>query len=210
MITGLLFVRNGPNIPQDPVARSAFPLSRLGRVRSAAGGRRPQMASGGQWIRCGAGGHRFGRGARRRGRGAVTRAGVRQRAAGGVGCRVRSRAGGGGLAALCRGDPLPGVVGHGVADHVDDVERCSAAVVAAMGDGAWVGGVPAGRHGISGDRFVCLGCHCHPGGTARGDAGFGGGAGCCCPERRGPSVATDYRDAQRRRLQCVADADAGV
>jgi len=25
-----------------------------------------------------------------------------------------------------------------VADHVDDVERCSAAVVAAMGDGAWL------------------------------------------------------------------------
>ena len=72
---------------------------------------------------------------------------------------------GGRLAAVRRGDSHFDVVGDGLAYHVDNVERRSAAIVAALGSGPRVGGVSAGLHGISGNRLLSLGCRCHAGGT---------------------------------------------
>ena len=75
---------------------------------------------------------------------AATSKSVGQCAAGGIRCGLRACAAGGYLAAVCRGDAILGVVGDGVADHADDVERGSAAVAAAVGSGPRVVGVSAG------------------------------------------------------------------
>src|ERR1700757_5381745 len=123
------------------------------------------MAPGSRRLRCGARGHRFWLRTRCRGCRTLTPESVRQRAAGGLRSRVRYCAAGGDLAAVRCGDAFFGVVGDGLADHVNNVERGGAVVVAAMGYGPWVVDVSAGLHGISGNRRVYVGYRCPASGT---------------------------------------------
>ena len=210
IISGLLYVRNAPIFRRILSRTALFPVSRVGSVGAVAGGCRPQVASGGQWLRCGVRRHRFWRRTRCRDRHTVTPEGVRRRAAGGVRRRVRGCAAGGDLAAVRCGDAFFGVVGDGLADDVDDVERGSAVVAAALGHGPRVVGVSPCLHGISGNRRVHVGCRRHAGGTPHRPALVGGGAGRCCAQRCRASVAAVHWEAERRGFQRVADTDARV
>src|SRR6516225_4900573 len=107
------------------------------------------MAPGSRWLWIGARCHRFWLRTRCGGCRTLTPESVRQRAAGGLRRRIRFGAAGGGLAAVRGGDAVFGFVGDGLAAHVDNVERGSAVVVAAMGHGPRVVGVPTGLHRIS-------------------------------------------------------------
>ena len=114
------------------------------------------------------------------------------------------------VASVRCGVTFPGDRGDGLADHADHVERGSPADVAALGSGPRVVGVSVGRHRISGDRRVCLGCPRHAGGTRRRAARVGGRAGRCCPQRCRAAIAAGHRQDKRRGFPCVADTDAHV
>ena len=165
IISGLLYVSNAPNFRRilSRTALFLFPASALLALLPVAAAHRWHLGAAGYGVALGAIGF-----------GAVLAVGVatrlRQKVSDNVLLAASAAAYGIAplavdLAAVCCGDAFFGGVGDGLADHVDNVERGSAVVVAAMGYGPRVVGVSAGLHGISGNRLVYLGCRCHAGGT---------------------------------------------
>ena len=170
------------------------------------------MAPGSRWIRCGAGGHRFGCGARRRGRGAVTPTGVGQRAAGGVGRRVRvwRRLA---VVWLPFAAATPFLVLSGMAWLIT-LATLNAAAQLSLPRWVMARGLSVYLLVSTGSQAIgsyAWGAVATRAGLARGVAVFGCGAGRRRPQRRRPSAAADSPGRCSVEVSAAwADTDAGV